>query len=156
MYQYNIVSIYSIKNIIATASILNRCGKDMAQNYNLHHWDNSMMKSLVITFLGLLKNKVYIVKKGNNAVATFQTKLKKDTLFFEKLAVDPSVSGSGIGSYCMDCIEAMAKQYGKQRVKMEVYDKSQHAIDFYTHKGYRQAGKTSTLKYTDIIMEKTL
>lgn len=145
---------WNIKKSLLSARILNQCGKDMAQKYDLHHWDNSMIKSCVIMGLCLLKNHVYIVLEGKNPVATFQIKKGGSTLFFEKLAVNPEVSGRGFGSYCMRQIEKMAKKLDCEKIQMEVYSQSRHAIEFYQKKGYKQVGKTDTRKYTDLIMEK--
>lgn len=145
---------WNIKKSLLLAKILNQCGKDMAQKYNLHHWDNSMVKSCVIVGLCFLKNHVYLVLEGKNPVATFQIKKKDRALFFEKLAVNPEVSGRGYGSYCMRRIEKMAKKLDCEKIQMEVYDQSRYAIEFYQKKGYVQVGTTDTRKYTDLIMEK--
>lgn len=154
--QTNRVYIYEIGKWIAVARILNYCGKNMAKKYDLHHWDNSLFKSMIIVGLCLLKNKVYLVTERGKAVATFQIKDSEDALFFEKLAVSPSVAGKGYGSYCMKLIETKAKQLGYKKTRMEVYDQSKHAIDFYLHKGYSQVGVINTLKYKDLIMEKVI
>lgn len=148
------VHIYEVKKALTVAQILYRCGKDMANRYSLHHWDNPMIKSCVIVFLCLLKNQIYLVMDSGNAIATFQLKKLEDTLFFEKLAVIPEEAGKGYGSYCMKLIEAKAKKMGCGKVRMEVYDKSKHAIAFYMCKGYSQVGEIDTIKYTDLIMEK--
>lgn len=145
---------WDIKKSLLSAKILNKCGKDMAQKYNLHHWDNSMVKSCVIVELCLLKNQVYLVLEGKNPVATFQIKKKGRVLFFEKLAVSPKASGRGYGSYCVRRIEKMAKKLDCEKVQMEVYSLSRHAIEFYQKKGYKQVGKTDTRKYMDLVMEK--
>lgn len=150
------VHIYELNNLLAVARILNRCGKNMSKKYDLHHWDNPMIKSCIIVLLCMLKNQIYLVRDGKKAVATFQIKKLDDALFFEKLAVIPETSGKGYGSYCMKLIEKQAKKLGYHKVCMEVYDQSKHAIEFYEHKGYSKVGETGTLKYTDLIMEKTV
>lgn len=151
--QVRLINIFSIFKI---ASILNACGKDMAQKYDLHHWDNPYFKSVIIVILCLLKNRVYLLYDDNEPVATFQTSVHENSLFFEKLAVNPSCGGKGLGSYCMDLIEKQGKTLGLSKITMDVYDKSQHALDFYINKGYVQIDTKETLKYTDIIMEKSL
>lgn len=150
------VHLYQLKKAFTVAKILNRCGKDMANKYGLHHWDNPLIKSCVIVFLCLLKNQIYLVFDEKNPVATFQIKKMNDALFFEKLAVIPNVAGKGYGSYCMNLIEKKAVKLGLRKVRMEVYDQSAHAIEFYKHKGYSQVGETGTLKYTDLVMEKAV
>lgn len=150
------IQLYEVDKALGAAQILNRCGKDMAEKYGLHHWDNPMIKSCAIVGLCLLKNQVYLILDGKNPVATFQIKKMEDVLFFEKLAVIPEESGKGYGSRCMKLIEGKAYKLGCSKVRLEVYDKSKHAIDFYLTKGYIQVGKTGTRKYTDLIMEKTI
>lgn len=150
------VHIYDIKNIFTVANILNRCGKDMADKYGLHHWDNPMMKSYIIVVLCLLKNHIYLVYDEQKAIATFQLRKLDEILFFEKLAVSPEVSGKGYGSCCMKLIESKAVKLGCKKIQMEVYDQSEHAINFYLNKGYSKVGETGTLKYTDLVMEKTV
>ena len=150
------VHFYNIKSFFEITKILNECGKDMARKYNLHHWENPMLKTMIIVVLCLLKNKVYLVKYDGLAEATFQLKSGEDELFFEKLAVNPISGNKGYGSFCMKAIEKKAEQLGKHKVRMEVYDQSQHAIDFYLAKGYSKVGETHTLKYNSLIMEKEL
>ena len=138
------------------ASILNACGKDMAQKYNLHHWDNSYAKSLLIVGKCALKNDVYIVYDGKEPAATFMTKKHGDSFHFEKLGTLPEKSGCGIGSWCMGEIEEMAKKMACNKVTMEVYEPSKHAISFYQNKGYMVVGKLDTIKYTEVKMEKEI
>ena len=145
-----------IPKLNAVAQILNTCGKDMAKKYNLHHWDNPFLKTLIIVGLCNLKNNIYLLFDGTKPVATFMTKRHATTLHFEKLGTLPSESGKGIGSFCMKKIEELAKEAGCRKVAMEVYEPSQHAISFYEHKGYVVVGITDTLKYKEVNMEKRI
>ncbi len=156
MYSVKKVTFVNFKALAQVNKILYRCGKDMAQKYNLHHWDDSYLKNLIVIFLCVLKNEIYLVSDEHGAVATYQIRNYEDAVLFQKLATDPRRSGKGVGSFCMDMIEKTARDRNKCRVCCEVYDKSQHAVDFYLHKGYREYGKASTLKYTEIQMEKML
>ena len=147
---------YNIGKICSVAKILNECGKDMGLKYNLHHWDNLYLKSLLIVLLCIMKNEIYVVSDGKKDIATFQVKCMGNALHFEKLGVRPAAAGAGYGSYCMNLIENMAKKKTINKVKMEVYDKSNHAIQFYEKRGYRKIGTDGTLKYTELVMEKEL
>ena len=84
------------------------------------------------------------------------TRQRGEDLHFEKLGTLPSESGKGIGSFCMNKIEEIAKSANCKKVVMEVYEPSQHAISFYKHKGYEVIGMTDTLKYKELIMEKRI
>ena len=155
---YRIVKVgkLDIPKLNAVARILNACGKDMAKKYDLHHWDNPFIKSIVIVGLCDLKNEIYLLYDGKKPVATFMTKSNRDELHFEKLGTLPSKSGKGIGSFCMKKIEELAKEAGCKKVVMEVYEPSQHAVSFYEHKGYSVVGTTDTLKYKEVKMEKRI
>lgn len=150
------VALFDIPRLTKVASILNACGKDMAKKYNLHHWDNPYIKSLAIVCLCVLKNEVFLLYSDEKPVATFQIKVRNNILHFEKLGTLPTEAGKGIGSMCMNKIEAVAKKRGCTRVAMEVYEPSQHALSFYDHKGYKQVGIVNTLKYKEIKMEKSI
>ena len=149
--------IHAVKDLIIVAKILYACGKDMAENYDLHHWDNPYLKALLIVAACALKNNVYLVLNNEKKpVATFQTRINGKDLHFEKLAVAPQEAGKGIGSFCLETIEQQAKAQGCNSVVMEVYDLSKHAIKFYEHRGYKEKGITDTLKYKEIKMEKSM
>lgn len=156
MYQYRRVHLWNIPGLWKVIAILSRCGKHMAQTQDLYHWDNSFIKTACIVGLCALRNKIWLVYDRERAIATFQTKKTSIGLHPQKLGTDPQFSGKGVGSYCMQIVEEMAKAEGCTKVYFEVYDKSQHALAFYEHRGYACCGQTSTLKYTELIMEKIL
>lgn len=138
------------------ARILNACGKDMARKYDLHHWDNPYLKSLIIAVICFMKNQTWLVYDDEKAVATFMTKVVGEGLHFEKLGTDPTQEKKGIGTYCIDQIESIARNHNCKKVYMEVYEPSKHAISFYEHRGYQIVGNTGTLKYKEVKMEKSL
>lgn len=155
-YSVEKINLFNINAMIDRAKILFDCGKNMA-NDGLNHWNNGMVKTLLISVYSSFGNNVYIVRDNeNNCVATFQTKISNESLHFAKLATKPSCSGKGIGSFCIKIIEKYAIESGCKKINLEVYDKSQHAIEFYMHKGYKKCGETRTFKYTEILMEKNL
>ncbi len=154
-YEYKKVSFLHPVRMIQTANILYQCGKDMAKKYNIHHWDNSKIKTLAIVVLGLFGGQTYLAYDGV-PIATFKIKKNDKELRFQKLATLPEYSGKGIGSWCMSKIEHIAKEMECVAVTMEVYDKSEHAKNFYLHKGYVLCGETKTRKYTEYKMKKEL
>ena len=156
MNRFKKVAIYDIPRFIKVADILNVCGKDMAAKYDLHHWDNSYLKSLFIVCLCALKNQIYLLYSNGKPVATFQVKAKKDILHFEKLGTLPTEEGKGIGTLCMKKIEDIASECGCHKVVMEVYEPSRNAVCFYEHRGYQSVGTVNTLKYKEIRMEKEI
>ena len=103
-----------------------------------------------------MKNDVYLVYNEKTPVATFQTRKMEQSFLFQKLATIPALSGGGIGSFCVTEIERLAKENGCSAVICEVYDKSEHAKNFYKHKGYTICGVTETLKYRELKLRKEL
>lgn len=154
-------SIYKIKKwdvvgLLKISDILYKCGKDMAKRYSLHHWNNSRLKTWVIVFLCLLKNNIYLVCEKNILVATFQTRKIDDSFLFQKLATLPEYAGGGIGSFCLNEIERLAKTEGCEAIICEVYDKSEHAKRFYENRGYHTYGVVNTIKYKEIKLKKEI
>lgn len=157
LYSIHKVNPMNIPGLCRVERILYRCGKDMAQRYDLRHWNNSHIKNVAVMALCLLKNRVYLVQdREGMAVATFQLRKNGQSLHFGKLATDPACTGKGIGSFCMAQIERMAEEESCKKVCCEVYDKSEHAICFYKNRGYRVCGSVNSLKYGQLQMEKSL
>ena len=114
-----------LKDSLAVAEILCKCGRDMKEKYGLLHWDNSLFKTWLIICYTAVKNRVFIVYDNNRSpVATFCIGVFEDYLHFGKLAVLPEFSGKGIGSFCLKYIERLARESGKNRICCEVYEKA--------------------------------
>lgn len=128
----------------------------MAINDGLHHRDNNIIKNFLIVLFCMLKNKVYIVMLDKEPVATFQINIINNKLYFEKLACLPNKTGKGIGTWCLESIEDLAKDNNCERVTMDVYSRSKNALNFYKKRGYKQYNVNKTLKYTQLRMEKKL
>lgn len=145
-----------IGGLVKTANILNACGKDMAGKYDLHHWDNPYIKSFLIVLMRSFKNRLFLVYSGDSPVATFQIRIKGDTLYFEKLGTLPRESGQGAGSYCMKVMEQMGTEAGCKKISLEVYESSSYAIGFYQNRGFRPVSRMRTARYNEIVMEKII
>ena len=156
MYRVRKVTVFRVLDFFRVENILYRCGKDMAQKYDLQHWNNGHIKNFLIVALCFLKNDIFLVFDDNKPIATFQTKKCGDGLRLQKLATDPCFSGKGVGSFCLKTVEEMAKAADCKKVFFDVYDKSQHAAHFYENRGYTPCGSINTLKYTEVRMEKLL
>lgn len=146
----------NISGLNKVSGILYACGRNMANEFNLHHWDNSRIKNCIIVALCNLKNDIYLVYCNEKPVATFQTRKIKKVFLFQKLATYPQFAGGGVGSACLAEIERLAKESACAEVICEVYDKSMYAINFYLHRGYTICGTTDTLKYRELKMRKVI
>ena len=148
------VRIWNVKRLFSVRKILHACGKHMAKHQDLHHWDNSFVKSLAIVVLCALKNRIYLVFRGGKPAATFQTRKIGRAYQFEKLATSPDLERCGIGSFCLACIEDMAIMSGCDEVICDVYDKSERAKSFYLNRGFTLCGTEKTVKYVNIKLSK--
>lgn len=156
MYSVHRVKIWNISGLLKVSNILYKCGKDMAEKYDLHHWDNSHVKNWIIVLICSLKNRIYLVRDGKMPLATFQTRKIEKSYLFSKLATSPDFAGKGIGGFCLNEIERLAKSEDCKEIICEVYDKSEHAKSFYEHKGYLVYGVKDTLKYKELKLRKEL
>ena len=154
--KYKRIHFINFFSILKISSILRKCGKDMAIKYGIHHWDNSLIKNLLIVMYGLLRNETYLITHKKEVVGTVQIYYKEDYIHFSKLAVLPDYNGRGYGSIILSFIFEKGVSMNKTKVLCEVYDKSEHAISFYLNRGFVVVSKTKTLKYTELVMEKGL
>lgn len=156
LYSVRKLRIWNIAGLLKVSDILYKCGKDMAAKYELHHWDNPHIKNWIIVALCAMKNRIYLVYDNKTPVATFQTRKIKQSFLFQKLATSPQFAGGGVGTFCINEIERLAKEENCVEIICEVYDKSEHAKKFYEHKGYLVYGKTESLKYKELKLRKEL
>lgn len=158
MYKIKKIKKIDVFNTLNVAFILYACGKDMAKNLDLHHWDNSLLKSIIIVYYCMLKNNdVYLLYDRKKAIATFQTKINDDKLYFEKLGTIPSKHGKGIGSYCLQLIENQAKESACKSIVTEAFEDGQHAVSFYQKRGFKIIGNTYSIKKRrEMVLEKKL
>lgn len=150
--------------IEAVYSILKAAGSYMVETFGLMHWSKPYSKEKIEQDI---ENKdVYIVRDDNQNIATFM--LSEDTSYYfeeipdenavylSKLAVNPDVVNSGIGTACMHYIEDICRQNGKTKVRLDVYDKSVQAVNFYIKMGYKELFLKDTTNFRVICMEKEL
>ena len=136
----------------------------MVDTFGLMHWSKPYSKEKIEQDI---ENKdVYIVKSNGQNVATFM--LSEDTSYYfeeirdknavylSKLAVNPDVVNSGIGTMCMNYIEETCRQNNKTKVRLDVYDKSAQAVNFYIKMGYKELFLKDTTNFRVICMEKEL
>lgn len=157
MYKTRKIKKYDVVSLYKVLIILRKCGKDMKVKYGLEHWHNSWIKDIAIMSLCALSNSVFLVEDlDKNPIATYQSRVYGEMFHLSKLATDPKFSGKGVGSFCIETAEENAKARNCNRLSFEVYEKSQHAINFYKNRGYKIVGNTDTLKYKEFVMEKEI
>lgn len=91
MYSVCKLKVWDVKGLLHVSNILYKCGKDMAEKFGLHHWDNSHIKNWVIVVLCAMKNQIYLVYDNKTPVGIFQTRKIKESFLFQKLAAFPKL-----------------------------------------------------------------
>ena len=137
-------------------SILRKCGYNMARK-GLFHWIPSYSKRAIRK--DCANHWVVLVfDKGLNAyTSTIQMMKNSDSaLYLRKLATLPEYEGRGIGKANLLFAESFAKENGFSKTKLDVYVKSEHAISFYRRLGYRVTGTKRSVRFKELIMEKSL
>ena len=155
---YRRIPIYSYSQIKDVANIITSCGEDMYKKYNLSHWRNSLVKTILIVYYTcvLRHTTIWGVYRGTEMVATFQTRKQGQNLNFCKFAVLPKYSGQGIGAKCITIMNDIALQYSLHGLTCEVLGESEHALNFYLKRGFKIVGSVKTLKYTEFKLLKEI
>lgn len=148
------IGITDLVGLKKVEKVLYACGKDMANKYDIHQWDNTHTKNMVILALCELKNDVFLVSDAfGNPAATFQARKTDDIYYFEKLATLPEYQGKGIAERMLEQIRKTAREKGCSKVACSVYEKNRYALEYYRKKGFTVCGTTQTKKYKLIDME---
>lgn len=152
------------QQIEAVYSVLKASGTYMVETFGLMHWANPYSREKIAQ--DIEQKDVYIVRNDDGYLATFmlsedtsyyfQDIPDKDAVYLSKLAVNPDVVSSGIGTACMKFIEETCRQNHKTKVRLDVYDKSVQAVNFYLKMGYKELFLKDTTNFRVICMEKEL
>lgn len=154
--------------------IIKSCGEDMFQKQGLMHWRTPYPK--VSIQKNCAEREVFLVRDldtnqyvhtiqlefitSNENITTCCQNADNETEFkvvnLNKGATIPQASGKGIGKQCFDYIENYCRNRGISRICFDVYDKSEHAVQFFENIGYTIVGSKPTRYFTVYIMEKTL
>ncbi len=145
-------------------SILVASGKYMVETFGLMHWANPYSKEKIEQ--DIKQKDVYIVKNDGQVVATFMLSEEtsyyfrdipdENAVYLSKLAVNPHILNSGVGTACMNFIEKISRINNKSCVRLDVYDKSVQAVMFYFKLGFIELFQKDTTNFRVICMEKKL
>lgn len=140
--------------------ILKECGIDMYQNQGLKHWKNPYPIENIQN--DILEKRMFLVKLDGVYVGTFSLTDKPSQFFndderyiyLSKFAVLPQYSGQKIGFQSLNYIEELVKINSFKGIRLDVYNKSYIAINFYKKYGFNILHSAQTKKFTVLCMEK--
>jgi GNAT superfamily N-acetyltransferase len=136
----------------AVHEILRKCGQDMKVRLGLGHWDPPY--PLDVMRRDAERGSVYTVRDADRTVGTFTIGTEPFSyydmtiweapgaraMYVSRLAVLPELQGNGIGTWCMETIEQLARDEGCAAVRLDVYGKHRKLLEFYTRLGYSWRG----------------
>jgi len=149
--------------------IIRTCGLRMYEDHGLVHWLSPYPIEAIRS--NCQEREVFLVRDltDNIYIHTFQLEFKPDssqtkidgqksrlTAVISKFATLPEVSGRGVGVQSINYIEEYCRGKNVQKICLEVYDRSTHAIQFYEKRGFNIAGSRPTRHFTVYIMEKVI
>lgn len=123
----------------------------------LFHWIPSYSRRAIRK--DCMRNWVVLVydKSLGAYTSTFQmVKMSDSEMYFRKLATLPEFEGRGIGRANLAYMESFAKMQGCSKASLDVYVKSTHAISLYRHLGYREIGTKRSVRFKELVMEKSI
>ncbi|MDX1901101.1 MAG: GNAT family N-acetyltransferase [Gammaproteobacteria bacterium] len=149
-------------------TLLKRCGVHMYQTLKLEHWYPYMDKE---TFKNKIKDKqMYGVFKNNLPIATFNlTTQPRDyyseslwntpaekALYFGQFGIDPDYQKGGIGQWCIEQVEEIARQLDCAAVRFDGLLMHPWLKHFYMKLGYQPCGIVKPGKWELLCFDKQL
>ncbi|MFE4896546.1 GNAT family N-acetyltransferase [Peribacillus butanolivorans] len=161
------------KKVSEVYEIIKISGEHMFKEQGLVHWKTPY--PIEVIQKNCEERDVFLVKdiETNTYVHTFQLEFISDfsktlinsnysnkkevyEVIINKFATIPNVAGKGIGKMSMDYIDEYCRNKGVSKISLDVYDKSEHAIQFYKKRGFIITGSKPTRHFTVYLMEKQI
>jgi GNAT superfamily N-acetyltransferase len=156
--------------------VIERCGVAMTKDLGLSHWDPPYPISVLLEYAKTYE--VYGVYRSSSVeedtepVATFTLGLSNFTKYFHdglwpshpipskpaymgKLAVDPTLQSRGLGRWCMQAFESLAREKGANCVRFDAVSTHPFLHKFYTSCGYVETSRVFSLSVHGVPLELT-
>ncbi|MDP4276034.1 MAG: GNAT family N-acetyltransferase [Bacteroidota bacterium] len=139
--------------------IIKECGEYMYKELGLCHWKTPYPIDSIQN--DCTNRHVFLVEDLDSGryVHTFQIEISYNVATIAKLykmATLPLASGQGIGMSSMAYIEDFCHKAGVYSLYLDVYDKSENAIQFFKKHHFSITGSRPTTYFRVYIMEKVL
>ena len=84
---------------------------------------------------------VFVALDAGQVVGVAVTERRHDSLYIDRLAVDPARQGSGLGSWLLTRLEAVARASGLPGLSLETAEMMDHLVRLYRRNGFEIVGR---------------
>jgi GNAT superfamily N-acetyltransferase len=84
---------------------------------------------------------VFVADEGGRIVGVAATERRDDSLYLDRLAVDPAKQGSGLGSFLLVRLEEVARARGDRTMSLQTAEMMEHLLRLYGRHGFEIASR---------------
>lgn len=97
-----------------------------------------------------------LARRGDEVMGMLVTHLEATALLVVNIAVSPDAQGSGLGSRLLAEAERIARDAGRNRVRLYTNEAMAENLAFYPRRGYRETHRRTEDGYRRVFFEKHL
>jgi len=141
----------------ALAAVHSAVSDDLTRRFGHGFWSSAQSEAGVLRALQKPKfSRVLIARANNRIVGTLHLATKKpwaiDTAYFTpvktplyltNMAVHPDLQRNGVGRQLMKEVEAVARDWPADAIRLDAYDTKAGAEGFYAKCGFREVGRVT-------------
>lgn len=133
-------------------ALIEACGEDMWRRLGLDHWKPPIPKEMFREYAR--SKEVFAVHDEGTLVGTFTlgsdppepyptscwADASHKAIYLNKLAIAPGQQRRGLGRWCMEQVERLARGRACRAVRFDALTRNVPLLGFYDHLGYRRCG----------------
>jgi GNAT superfamily N-acetyltransferase len=160
----------TLQDAPAIAALRNAVAADLTARHGKGHWSSASSERGVL--FNLRTASVFVARGEHNGrgeaglIATLQLATKKPwaidpsyftpckmPLYLTDMAVAPGMQRQGIGRHCIEEVRLIAREWRRGAIRLDAYDATAGAGDFYRKCGFREVGRVVYRKVPLIYFE---
>jgi GNAT superfamily N-acetyltransferase len=153
--------------VSAVVALRASTARDLTKRFGRGHWSGEPTERG--TLYDMRISKVWLVRSGRAAVATFRLSTRKPwavdrsyfttserPVYLTDMSVRPDYQRRGVGRRCVDEIIRIARAWPADAIRLDAYDADAGAGDFYARCGFRHVGnaiyRRTPLVYYEMVL----
>jgi ribosomal protein S18 acetylase RimI-like enzyme len=84
---------------------------------------------------------VYVAEEADRIIGVAVTERRDDSLYIDRLAVDPQQQQGGVGRWLLAQLEGLARSRGDGSLSLETAEMMEHLVRFYSGFGFEIVGR---------------